>query len=258
MDCPNLDFEYGDADGHAAELAELYSYTEGAEFALNRKCFEEDFQLQATKVKKREDLGLPPLPEDSIQVMRNMRAASPPTYTAELGEQPQPPAQKRGHRSRRPLMKQDSLDIYNERDPFKNEEAGGKRNPDDLESGLESELDLLERGAVVQAEPLPCPPVEKPLMKQDSLDIYNERDPFKNEEAVGDEEEPDDLESGLESELDLLERGAVVQAEPLPCPPVEKVSFPKGLPWAPKVRQKDIEHFLETSRNKFIGFTLGQ
>uniref|UniRef100_A0A8C6XAP6 Striatin interacting protein 2 n=1 Tax=Naja naja TaxID=35670 RepID=A0A8C6XAP6_NAJNA len=394
MDCPNLDFEYGDADGHAAELAELYSYTEGAEFALNRKCFEEDFQLQAkgqqwseldltqqktyvmrlldglevvsrdqrlkvaravlylaqgvfgecdtevevlywarhnnfllyqmgtftaflellnmevanteavaalrkpaisladstelrvilsvmylmvenirvemetdppkwtasremfraelsypihsdepfglllftmvtkfcsehsphfpmkkvllllwkvlvftlggfdtlqaTKVKKREDLGLPPLPEDSIQVMRNMRAASPPTYTAELGEQPQPPAQKRGHRSRRPLM------------------------------------------------------------KQDSLDIYNERDPFKNEEAVGDEEEPDDLESGLESELDLLERGAVVQAEPLPCPPVEKVSFPKGLPWAPKVRQKDIEHFLETSRNKFIGFTLGQ
>ncbi|ETE59519.1 hypothetical protein L345_14751, partial [Ophiophagus hannah] len=46
MDCPNLDFEYGDADGHAAELAELYSYTEGAEFALNRKCFEEDFQVQ--------------------------------------------------------------------------------------------------------------------------------------------------------------------------------------------------------------------
>uniref|UniRef100_A0A674P599 Striatin interacting protein 2 n=1 Tax=Takifugu rubripes TaxID=31033 RepID=A0A674P599_TAKRU len=29
------------------------------------------------------------------------------------------------------------------------------------------------------------------------------------------------------------------------------------LPWAPKVREKDIEHFLETSRNKFIGFTLG-
>ncbi|XP_026545010.1 striatin-interacting protein 2, partial [Notechis scutatus] len=154
--------------------------------------------LQATKVKKREDLGLPPLPEDSIQVMRNMRAASPPTYTAELGEQLQPPVQKRGHRSRRPLM------------------------------------------------------------KQDSLDIYNERDPFKNEEAVGEEEEPDDLEGGLEGELDLLERGTAVQAEPVPGPPAEKVSFPKGLPWAPKVRQKDIEHFLETSRNKYIGFTLGQ
>ncbi|XP_070611015.1 LOW QUALITY PROTEIN: striatin-interacting protein 2 [Erythrolamprus reginae] len=395
MDCPNLDFEYGDADSHAAELAELYSYTEGPEFALNRTCFEENFRvqakgqrwpeldltqqktyvmrlldglevvsrdqrlkvaravlylaqgvfgecdteaevlswarhnsfllyqmgtftaflellnmevantearssalrkpaisladstelrvilsvmylmvenvrvemetdppkwtasremfraelsypihseepfalllfsmvtkfcsehsphfpmkkvllllwkvlvftlggfdaLQAMKGKKRGDLGLPPFAEDSILVMRNMRAASPPAYTAELGEQPQPPAQKRGHRSRRPLM------------------------------------------------------------KQDSLDIYNERDPFKNEEAVGEEQEADDLESGLEGELDLLERGTAVPVGPEPCPPVDKVSFPKGLPWAPKVRQKDIEHFLETSRNKFIGFTLGQ
>lgn len=50
------------------------------------------------KVRKREELGLPPLPEDSIQVMRSMRAASPPTYCIELLEQQQ---QKRGHRSRR-------------------------------------------------------------------------------------------------------------------------------------------------------------
>ncbi|PKU32517.1 striatin-interacting protein 2 [Limosa lapponica baueri] len=54
--------------------------------------------LQAMKVRKREELGLPPLPEDSIQVMRSMRAASPPTYSIELMEQQQ---QKRGHRSRR-------------------------------------------------------------------------------------------------------------------------------------------------------------
>lgn len=49
-------------------------------------------------MQKREELGLPPLPEDSIQVMRSMRAASPPTYSIELMEQQQ---QKRGHRSRR-------------------------------------------------------------------------------------------------------------------------------------------------------------
>ncbi|KAM3832679.1 striatin-interacting protein 2 isoform 2-T2 [Vipera latastei] len=154
--------------------------------------------LQAMKVKKRQELRLPPLPEDSIQVVRKMRAASPPAYAAESGEQPQPPPQKRGHRNRRPLM------------------------------------------------------------KQDSLDVYNERDPFKNEEAMVDEEDPDDIPNGLEGDLDVLERGTVLQAAPLPCPPVEKVSFPRGLPWAPKVRQKDIEHFLETSRNKFIGFTLGR
>ncbi|XP_073185037.1 striatin-interacting protein 2 isoform X3 [Lepidochelys kempii] len=151
--------------------------------------------LQAMKMRKREALGLPPLPEDSIQVMRRMRAASPPTYTIELLDQ-QP--SKRGHRSRRPLVKQDSLDMYNERDPFKNDEAGV------------------------------------------------------------DEEENDDVDSGIEGELDLMEREAIIQAVPAQRPPIERVSFPKGLPWAPKVRQKDIEHFLEASRNKFIGFTLGQ
>ncbi|KFV67177.1 Striatin-interacting protein 2, partial [Dryobates pubescens] len=151
--------------------------------------------LQAMKVRKREELGLPPLPEDSIQVMRSMRAASPPTYSIELMEQQQ---QKRGHRSRRPLVKQDSLDIYNERDPFKNDEAGV------------------------------------------------------------DEEENDDVDSGIEGELDLMERDTIIPAMPAHHPSIERVSFPKGLPWAPKVRQKDIEHFLEASRNKFIGFTLGQ
>uniref|UniRef100_A0A8C0UAM5 Striatin interacting protein 2 n=1 Tax=Cyanistes caeruleus TaxID=156563 RepID=A0A8C0UAM5_CYACU len=145
--------------------------------------------LQAMKVRRREELGLPPLPEDSIQVVRGMRAASPPTCAIELVEQqqqqPQQQQQKRGHRSRRPLMKQDSLDIYNERDPFKNDEGGV------------------------------------------------------------DEEENDDMDSGIEGELDLMERDAIIPAMPAQRLPIERVSFPKGLPWAPKVRQKDIEHFLE-------------
>lgn len=29
-----------------------------------------------------------------------------------------------------------------------------------------------------------------------------------------------------------------------------------GLPWKPKVRQKDIDQFLENSRMKFVGFSL--
>nr|XP_035945217.1 striatin-interacting protein 2 isoform X1 [Halichoerus grypus] len=46
VDCPTLEFEYGDADGHPAELSELYSYTENLEFTTNRRCFEEDFKTQ--------------------------------------------------------------------------------------------------------------------------------------------------------------------------------------------------------------------
>ncbi|XP_069485686.1 striatin-interacting protein 2 isoform X2 [Ambystoma mexicanum] len=143
--------------------------------------------LQAMKVKKREGLGLPPLPEDSLQVVRSMRAASPPASALELLEQ----QQKRGRRVRR-----------------------------------------------------------------DSLDLYNERDPFKNDEGAVDEEDNDDADSGIEGEVDPLERDII---PPLVAtyPTTERVTFPKGLPWAPKVRERDIEHFLESSRNKFIGFTLG-
>ncbi|XP_045432649.1 striatin-interacting protein 2 isoform X4 [Pipistrellus kuhlii] len=132
--------------------------------------------LQALKVQKRAELGLPPLAEDSLQVVKSMRAASPPSYTLDLGESQlaPPPSKLRGRRgSRRQL-----------------------------------------------------------LTKQDSLDIYNERDLFKTEEPATEEEEESagDGERTLDGELDLLEQ------DPL----------------------KDIEHFLELSRNKFIGFTLGQ
>uniref|UniRef100_A0A8C6KNL3 Striatin interacting protein 2 n=1 Tax=Nothobranchius furzeri TaxID=105023 RepID=A0A8C6KNL3_NOTFU len=156
-------------------------------------------ELQEMKVRGRERLCLTPLPEDSIKVVRAMRAASPPASAMELIEQQQQ-QQKRGRRSRRPLV------------------------------------------------------------KQDSLDTYNERDPFKNDDARDEEEDPEDTDSGIEGEVDPLDRDVIIQPPPPPPPlrpPTERVNFPKGLPWAPKVREKDIEHFLETSRNKFIGFTLG-
>nr|XP_014346930.1 PREDICTED: striatin-interacting protein 2 [Latimeria chalumnae] len=148
-------------------------------------------ELQAMKVKQREELGLTPFPEDSIQVVRGMRVASPPAYVFDVVEQ----QKQLGRRPRRPLVKQDSLDMYNEKDPFKNEEGGGE------------------------------------------------------------EEDADDVDSGIEGEMDLLDRDILIQ--PPPPPPIERVSFPKGLPWTPKVREKDIENFLEASRNKFIGFTVG-
>ncbi|XP_016125927.1 striatin-interacting protein 1 homolog [Sinocyclocheilus grahami] len=101
---------------------------------------------------------------------------------------------------------------------------------------------------------------KQPLVKQDSLDTYNERDPFKNDDVRDEEDDPEDMDSGIEGEVDPLDRDVIIQPPlppPLLRPPTERLSFPKGLPWAPKVREKDIEHFLETSRNKFIGFTLG-
>uniref|UniRef100_A0A668SSD2 Striatin interacting protein 1 n=1 Tax=Oreochromis aureus TaxID=47969 RepID=A0A668SSD2_OREAU len=149
-------------------------------------------QLQSIKVRKREELGLPPLPEDSIRVIRSMRAASPPASASDLIEQ----QQKRARRE------------------------------------------------------------HKALIKQDNLDAFNEKDPYKADDSREDEDDNDDNDNSIEAETFPLERDEVMPP-PIPHPPSERVSFPKGLPWAPKVREKDIENFLESSRSKFIGYTLG-
>ncbi|NWS45740.1 STRP1 protein, partial [Probosciger aterrimus] len=148
-------------------------------------------ELQSMKAEKRELLGLPPLPEDSIKVIRNMRAASPPASASDLIEQ----QQKRGRRE------------------------------------------------------------HKALIKQDNLDAFNERDPYKADDPREEEEENDD-DNSLEGETFPLERDEVMPP-PTQHPPSDRITCPKGLPWAPKVREKDIEMFLESSRSKFIGYTLG-
>jgi len=43
---------------------------------------------------------------------------------------------------------------------------------------------------------------------------------------------------------------------PLSPPPPEKENIIRSLPWTPKVRQKDIETFLDTTRLKFVGYKL--
>uniref|UniRef100_A0A673YDB5 Striatin interacting protein 1 n=1 Tax=Salmo trutta TaxID=8032 RepID=A0A673YDB5_SALTR len=149
-------------------------------------------QLQNIKVRKREELRLPPLPEDSIRVIRSMRAASPPASASDLIEQ----QQKRARRE------------------------------------------------------------HKSLIKQDNLDAFNEKDPYKSDDPREDEDDNDDNDNSMEAEPFPMERDEVMPP-PILHPPSERVNFPKGLPWAPKVREKDIEHFLESSRSKFIGYTLG-
>ncbi|XP_062705171.1 striatin-interacting protein 1 homolog isoform X2 [Aedes albopictus] len=44
LEFPDLDFVYADADSHANEIAELYSYTEQAEFQHNVKAFEDQME----------------------------------------------------------------------------------------------------------------------------------------------------------------------------------------------------------------------
>lgn len=75
------------------------------------------------------------------------------------------------------------------------------------------------------------------LIKQDNLDAFNEKDPYKADDSREDEDDNDDNDNSIEAETFPLERDEVM---PLPVPhiPAERVSFPKGLPWAPKVRYR--------------------
>lgn len=73
------------------------------------------------------------------------------------------------------------------------------------------------------------------LIKQDNLDAFNEKDPYKADDSREDEDDNDDNDNSMEPETFPLERDEVMPP-PIPHPPSERVSFPKGLPWAPKVR----------------------
>lgn len=72
------------------------------------------------------------------------------------------------------------------------------------------------------------------LIKQDNLDAFNERDPYKADDSREEEEENDD-DSSLEGETFPLERDEVMPP-PLQHPQTDRLTCPKGLPWAPKVR----------------------
>ena len=81
--------------------------------------------------------------------------------------------------------------------------------------------------------------VVQALIKQDNLDAFNEKDPYKADDSREDEDDSDDNDNSLEAETFPLERDEVMPP-PIPLPPSERVSFPKGLPWAPKVRYPSV------------------
>jgi len=143
-------------------------------------------ELRQLKRKYRQEAGLPEAGEDTIEVTRTMRAASPPASAADL------------------------LDAQNQK-------------------------------------PGPAArPFRRSLVKQSSLDESLTMDLDHNDQT--------------DDELREIEERRVMEASgELPQPPSPRPSTPvsrKALPWAPKVRQKDVDQFLDTTRVKFVGFPL--
>ncbi|KAK2147060.1 hypothetical protein LSH36_572g01086 [Paralvinella palmiformis] len=101
-----------------------------------------------------------------------------------------------------------------------------------------SAVDLIDQQQYSMRRPMRTGPRKHGLVKQSGLD-----DPFDNGN------DGDDITAELEnknSDDDLP-----------PTPPRPSTPVPaKGLPWTPKVRQKELEMFLEHTRAKFVGFNV--
>ncbi|XP_030746368.1 striatin-interacting protein 1 isoform X2 [Sitophilus oryzae] len=107
-------------------------------------------------------------------------------------------------------------------------------------------------------------PFRRSLMKQSSLDDQESLG-MEMESNVGNDngdDLPDMTEYDERRPSDNNEAGQMFsnhnvigyhhQMSPLP----QHDLLPRGLPWKPKVRQKDIDAFLDTARMKFLGYTL--
>nr|XP_009931450.1 PREDICTED: striatin-interacting protein 1 [Opisthocomus hoazin] len=337
---PDLEFEYADTDKWAAELSELYSYTEGPEFLLNRKCFEEDFRVHVrdkkwTELDKNQHRTHAMRLLDGLEATereKRLKVARAILYVAqgtfgECGSEAEVQAWMRyniflllevgtfnalvellnmeidnsaacSSAVRKPAISlADSTDLrvllnimYLMVETVRQEAEGDKPEWKSMRQTFRAELgaplynnepfSVMLFGMVTKfcsghAPHFPMkkvllllwktvlPPQQqkrgrrehKALIKQDNLDAFNERDPYKADDSREEEEENDD-DNSLEGETFPLERDEVMPP-PTQHPPSDRITCPKGLPWAPKVREKDIEMFLESSRSKFIGYTLG-
>ncbi|KAJ8046474.1 Striatin-interacting protein 1 [Holothuria leucospilota] len=124
----------------------------------------------------REKAGLQPVPEETTEVARNMRASSPPTGVGDI-------------------------------------------------------LDPQRKG---------LKPNKRSLVKQNGID-----EPMPGEPENGDEEDENGKDNDSDEDDEIMVR------------PPDTPREPRVLPWTPKVREKELDNFLDHTRAKFVGYQVG-
>ncbi|CAG0914425.1 unnamed protein product [Notodromas monacha] len=181
--------------------------------------------LARMKNEKRIAYGLPAVTEDTLEVAKNIRPATPPMYASDMLEHSQAAFSGRGLGGgrggllRRGLMKQSSLDDSFDGDNSLNNNNAQNSNQDDDEENVKVDDDAGNNPS--------------------------------NGDIQGADEELREIE-----ERRRMEESGLVPGPPSPRPATPVPHRGKALPWAPKVRMKDVETFLENARLKFFGFPL--
>lgn len=161
-------------------------------------------ELRELKGKYREESKLLPVPDDTVEVARTMRAASPPASAADLIEAQQQRKNLRPFKRQQGLTKQSSMD--------------DSMNFHDMDSDNCTDDELRE------------------IEEQRNSQMDDER-PSGSEEMRSNSPRPSTP----------IPHGSQSQSH---------ANQSKGLPWVPKVRQRDIDYFLDCTRLKFVGYQL--
>ena len=193
--------------------------------------------LKNNKNQYRVRCGLSPILDDTLDVTRNMRAASPPASATDLIEAQQQRKMNRPFK-RQTVVKQNSM-IGEDTLSYQDFDSNTDNNEDEVISSMSvdermnypSDNDREMRNNANNAENIDMevrPPSPRP--KEPPRTRYSE---FNSNETRNNG--PMNQLNEIISELPQLN---------------------KGLPWVPKVRQKDIDTFLDHTRLKFVGYVL--
>jgi hypothetical protein len=176
--------------------------------------------------------SLNPVIDDTLEVTRTMRAASPPASATDLIEAQQQRKMNRPFK-RQTVIKQSSM-IGDDSLSYQDFDSGNcDGNDDELLSvderinsynGLNNE----KNGSVIDSE----------------RDLRNNS---ANEEKIDVEGRPSSPRPSTPNPKSGPLKEEITSGLP---------SLNKGLPWIPKVRQKDIDTFLDHTRMKFVGYVL--
>ncbi|CAH0390656.1 unnamed protein product [Bemisia tabaci] len=203
-------------------------------------------ELRRLKIQYREAAGLKPFLEDTVEIASTMRASSPPTSAADVIDAQNQIQKKRNNKPlRRNLMRLDSMDAPDFEDQNNGENDSSpnymkEQVPDVFSlSGYRLDPNQSEQSDLDRSDDQLDQPDYDVCFKLKMTDDYDE-------DEVDNQSTPQ-LESSEQSGSDSMNTDVDMPMETGSC---------KGLPWAPKVRKKDLETFLDNTREKFLQFFL--
>ena len=204
--------------------------------------------LKTNKNLYRKRCNLNPVIDDTLEVTRTMRAASPPASATDLIEAQQQRKMNRPFK-RQTVIKQSSM-IGDDSLSYQDFDANNDSNDEEMMS-VDERINSYNNGLNNEKN-------ESAVMDSDRENRNNSENEDKDDmETRPPSPRPKGQPLGRYSEFN---NGSTVasntEANKISEIMADLPQLNKGLPWVPKVRQKDIDSFLDHTRLKFVGYVL--